>query len=221
MAAMRLPAKICGLSTPEGVEAAVRGGAGFLGFNFFPPSPRCVTPEAAARLAAPARAAGVRICAITVDAGDELVDRIAAILDPDFIQLHGAEPPARGAEVAARTGAGLIRALPVGGPEDLAEAAPWTELADHLLLDARPPRGAAMTGGLGVAFDWTLTQGFRPPRPWFLAGGLDPWNVAEALEVSGAPMADVSSGVERGPGLKDPSLISAFLDAVRRARPQA
>ena len=163
----------------------------------------------------------MRICAITVDAGDELVDRIAAILDPDFIQLHGAEPPARGAEVAARTGAGLIRALPVGGPEDLAAAAPWTELADHLLLDARPPKGAAMTGGLGVAFDWTLTQGFRPPRPWFLAGGLDPWNIAEALEVSGAPMADVSSGVERGPGLKDPSLISAFLDAVRRARPQA
>ncbi|MCA6286477.1 phosphoribosylanthranilate isomerase [Phenylobacterium sp.] len=218
---MRLPAKICGLSTPEAVEAAVRGGAGFLGFNFFPPSPRSVTPEAAARLAAPARAAGVRICAITVDADDELVDRIAAILDPDFIQLHGAEPPARGAEVTARTGAGLIRALPVGGPEDLAAAAPWTELADHLLLDARPPKGAAMTGGLGVAFDWTLTQGFRPPRPWFLAGGLDPWNIAEALEVSGAPMADVSSGVERGPGLKDPSLISAFLDAVRRARPQA
>ena len=107
------------------------------------------------------------------------------------------------------------------GELQLAAAAPWTELADHLLLDARPPRGAAMTGGLGVAFDWTLTQGFRPPRPWFLAGGLDPWNIAEALEVSGAPMADVSSGVERGPGLKDPSLISAFLDAVRRARPQA
>jgi phosphoribosylanthranilate isomerase len=221
MAAMRLPAKICGLSTPESVEAAVRGGAGYLGFNFFPPSPRCVSPEAAARLAAPARAAGVRICAITVDADDDLVDRIARILDPDFLQLHGAEPPARGAEVAARTGAGVIRALPVGAPEDLVAAADWTEVADHLLLDARPPKGAALTGGLGVAFDWNLTRDFRPSRPWFLAGGLDPWNVAEALDRSGAPMADVSSGVERGPGLKDPSLISAFLDAVRRARPQA
>ena len=221
MAAMRLPAKICGLSTPEAVEAAVRGGAGYLGFNFFPPSPRCVEPEAAARLAAPARAAGVRICAITVDAGDDLIDRIARALEPDFIQLHGAEPPARGREVSARTGAGLIRALPVGEADDLQAAADWTEVADHLLLDARPPKGAAMTGGLGVAFDWTLVQGFRTPRPWFLAGGLDSWNIAEALQVSGAPMADVSSGVERGPGLKDPALITAFLDAVRRTRPQA
>ncbi len=221
MAAMRLPAKICGLSTPEGVEAAVEGGAGFLGFNFFPPSPRFVEPEAAARLAAPARAAGVRICAITVDADNGLVDRIARILDPDFIQLHGAEPPSRGAEVAARTGAGVIRALPVGEPADLAVALDWSEVAEHLLLDARPPEGATLTGGLGVPFDWTLTQDFRPPRPWFLAGGLDPWNVAEALDRSGAPMVDVSSGVERGPGLKDATLISAFLDAVRRARPQA
>lgn len=219
MAAMRLPAKICGLSTPEAVDAAVAGGAGFLGFNFFPPSPRFLEPEAAARLAAPARAAGVRICAITVDAGDDLVDRIARILDPDFIQLHGAEPPSRGADVAARTGAGVIRALPVGDKADLAVASDWSDVADHLLLDARPPKGAALTGGLGTPFDWTLTQDFRPARPWFLAGGLDPWNVAEALDRSGAPMVDVSSGVERGPGLKDGSLISAFLDAVRRARP--
>ena len=114
MAAMRLPAKICGLSTPEGVEAAIRGGAGYLGFNFFAPSPRCVEPEAAARLAAPARAAGVSICAITVDAGDDLVDRIVRNLAPDFLQLHGKEPPGRARELAGRTGAGLIRALPVG-----------------------------------------------------------------------------------------------------------
>jgi phosphoribosylanthranilate isomerase len=113
----------------------------------------------------------------------------------------------------------VIRALPVGEPADLAVALDWSEVAEHLLLDARPPEGATLTGGLGVPFDWTLTQDFRPPRPWFLAGGLDPWNVAEALDRSGAPMVDVSSGVERGPGLKDPSLISAFLDAVRRARP--
>ena len=221
MAAMRLPAKICGLSTPEAVEAAVRGGAGWLGFNFFPPSPRCVDPEAAARLAAPARAAGVRICAITVDAGDDLVDRIMRVLAPDFLQLHGAEPPARAQDLAARTGAGLIRALPVGEAADLDSARDWAPVVDHLLLDARPPKGAALTGGLGIAFDWTLVRDFRPGRPWFLAGGLDPWNVGEALEVSGAPMADVSSGVERGPGLKDATLISAFLDAVRRARPQA
>lgn len=218
---MRVPAKICGLSTPGAVEAAVSGGAGFIGFNFFPASPRFVEPEAAGRLAAPARAAGVRICAITVDAGDEALDRIMRHLQPDLVQLHGAETPARAVEVARRTGAGLIRALPVGSPGDLAAAATWGGLVDHLLLDARPPEGAPMTGGLGRTFDWTLTEGFRTPRPWFLAGGLDPWNVAEALAVSGAPMADVSSGVERGPGLKDATLISAFLDAVRRARPQA
>lgn len=221
MAAMRVPAKICGLSTPEAVEAAVRGGAGWLGFNFFAPSPRCVDPEAAARLAKPARAAGVRICAITVDAGDDLIDRITRTLAPDFVQLHGKEPPARAQALADRTGAGLIRALPVGDAADLDLARDWSGVVDHLLLDARPPEGAALTGGLGMAFDWSLVKDFRPGRPWFLAGGLDPWNVAEALKVSGAPMADVSSGVERGPGLKDATLISAFLDAVRRARPQA
>ncbi|MEI7571709.1 MAG: phosphoribosylanthranilate isomerase [Phenylobacterium sp.] len=216
--AMHVPAKICGLSTLETVEAAVASGAGFVGFNFFPASPRFVEPEAAARLAEPARAAGVRICAITVDAGDEVLDRIARILRPDLIQLHGKESPARGAEVSRRTGVGLIRALPVGSTADLAAAGPWSDVADHLLLDARPPEGAGMTGGLGQAFDWSITRDFRTPRPWFLAGGLDPWNVAEGLATSGAPMADVSSGVERGPGLKDASLISAFLDAVRRAR---
>jgi len=221
MAAMRVPAKICGLSTPEAVEAAVRGGAGWLGFNFFAPSPRCVDPEAAARLATPARAAGVRICAITVDAGDDLIDRITRTLAPDFVQLHGKEPPARAQALADRTGAGLIRALPVGDAADLDAARDWSGVVDHLLLDARPPKGAALTGGLGMAFDWSLVKDFRPARPWFLAGGLDPWHVAEALQVSGAPMADVSSGVERGPGLKDATLISAFLDAVRRARPQA
>lgn len=220
MPAMRLPAKICGLSTPETVESAVRAGAGYLGFNFFPPSPRFVDPDASARLAAPARAAGVQVCAITVDAGDDLVDRILSALSPDFLQLHGSEPPARAQALRARFGVRIIRALPVGEASDLDAARDWSEVADHLLLDARPPRGAALTGGLGIAFDWTLVKDFRPGRPWFLAGGLDPWNVFEALEVSGAPMVDVSSGVERGPGLKDPSLISAFLDAVRRNRPQ-
>ena len=221
MAAMRVPAKICGLSTPEAVEAAVRGGAGWLGFNFFAPSPRCVDPEVAARLATPARAAGVRIGAMTGDAGDDLIDRITRTLAPDFVHLHGKEPPARAQALADRTGAGLIRALPVGDAADLDLARDWSGVVDHLLLDARPPEGAALTGGLGMAFDWSLVKDFRPGRPWFLAGGLDPWNVAEALKVSGAPMADVSSGVERGPGLKDATLISAFLDAVRRARPQA
>ena len=153
-----------------------------------------------------------------MDAGDEVLDRIARILRPDLIQLHGKESPARGAEVTRRTGVGLIRALPVGSTADLVAAGPWSDVADHLLLDARPPEGAGMTGGLGRAFDWSITKDFRTPRPWFLAGGLDPWNVAEGLATSGAPMADVSSGVERGPGLKDATLISAFLDAVRRAR---
>ena len=211
-----LQAKICGLSTPEGVEAALQGGAAYLGFIFFANSPRFVTPEAAARLARPARGRA-RLVAVTVDPTDALLDQIRQALAPDLIQLHGREPPARAAEVKARTGAGLIKALPVSGPDDLDRAAPYEGLVDHLMFDAKPPKDHHSPGGAGVRFDWSLTKGRRFERPWFLAGGLDPWNLAEAAEASGAPMVDVSSGVERGPGLKDPALIAAFLDAVRRA----
>ena len=209
-------AKICGLSTPETVATALEGGAAFLGFNFFPKSPRYLEPEAAARLAAPARGRA-KIVAVTVDPDDALLDRLLAILNPDLIQLHGRESPSRTAAVAARTGAQVIKALPVSEASDLQAAAAYEPIAAHLMFDAKPPKDAVLPGGVGVAFDWDILSGRRFARPWMLAGGLNPWNVAEAARRTGAPVLDVSSGVERGPGVKDPALISAFLEAVRRA----
>jgi len=144
------------------------------------------------------------------------VDRISQILKPDLIQLHGAEPPARAGGVAQRSGAGVIKVLGVAGPDDIPAARPFETVAEHLMFDARPPAGADRPGGLGQSFDWSILAGIRLSRPWFLAGGLNPWNVVEAVRVSGAPLVDVSSGVERGAGLKDPALISAFLNAVAR-----
>lgn len=208
--------KICGLSTPETVQAALDGGAAFLGFNFFPPSPRFIAPEAAARLAPPVRGKAT-IVAVTVDPDDDLIDRLMATLKPDLIQLHGKETPSRAREIAARAGAGVIKVLPVSEAADIDAARAFESVVDHLMFDTKPPPDAAMPGGLGKAFDWTLLSGRRFARPYLLAGGLDPWNVGEALRQSGAPFADVSSGVERGPGIKDPGLISAFLEAVRRA----
>lgn len=208
--------KICGLSTPETVQAALDGGAAFLGFNFFPPSPRYLTPDAAARLAPPVRGKAT-IVAVTVDPDDDLIDRLMASLKPDLIQLHGKETPSRVRQVAARAGVGAIKALPVSVSSDLDAALAFETVVEHLMFDARPPADAAMPGGLGSPFDWTILAGRRFARPYLLAGGLDPWNVGEALRQSGAPIVDVSSGVERGPGIKDPGLISAFLEAVRRA----
>lgn len=212
-------AKICGLSTAETVQAAVDGGAAYLGLNFFEASPRHVSPEAAGRLAAQARRDGPRrppaLVAITVDIDDARLDDIVRQVKPDFIQLHGRETPARAQAIRARTGAGIIRVQAVSDASDIAGAASWDGVADHLMFDARPPKDSLLPGGVGARFDWTLLAGRRYQRPHFLAGGLDPWNVAEALKASGAPIADVSSGVERGPGIKDSALITAFLDAVR------
>ena len=209
-------AKICGLTSDEAVAAALAGRASHLGFVFFAPSPRNLDPETAARLARPVRGAA-RIVAVTVDPSDELLDRIMAGLEPDLIQLHGHESPARAAEIGRRTGAGVIKALPVSEAADLEEASDFEPVVEHLMFDARPPKGSALPGGVGAAFDWSLMAGRRFARPWFLAGGLDPWNVAGAIAASGAPLVDVSSGVERGAGIKDPALITSFLDAVRRA----
>lgn len=214
---MSAKAKICGLSTPEGVHAAAEGKAGFIGFMFFPKSPRNVAPEAAARLAAPVRGRGVKIVAVTVDPSDSEVDAIVAALSPELIQLHGHETPARVREVADRSGRGIIKVLSVSEASDVAAASAYDGLVEHLMFDAKAPKDAERPGGLGAPFDWTLLAGRRFQRPWFLAGGLNPWNVAEAVAATGAPLVDVSSGVERGPGLKDPALITAFLDAVRRA----
>jgi len=179
----------------------------------FPASPRNIGLEDAARLARPARGRA-RLAAVAVDPDDALVDRITQILKPDLIQLHGAEPPARVREVALRSGAGVIKAVGVAGPDDIAGARAFDTVAEHIMFDARVPAEVGRPGGGGQSFDWTLLAGLRLARPWFLAGGLNPWNVKEAVRVSGAPLVDVSSGVERGAGLKDPALISAFLNAV-------
>jgi len=209
-------AKICGLSTLPAVDAALAGGAAFLGFMFFDPSPRNLAPQEAARLAARARGKA-RLVAVTVDPDDDLLGRLMSALAPDFIQLHGRESPNRVREIAERTGAGVIKSIPIANADDLAAARMFDGVVDHLMFDARPPADASRPGGLGGALEWSLLAGQRFERPWFLAGGLDPWNVTEAVRASGAPMVDVSSGVERGPGLKDPALIESFLAAARRA----
>jgi phosphoribosylanthranilate isomerase len=213
---MTVTAKICGLSTPETVSAALEGGAAFLGFMFFDKSPRNIAPDAAERLARPVRGRA-QVVAVTVDPDNQTLDRIAQVLKPDFFQLHGKETPARVREVRERTGAGAIKVLPVAEAADLEPARAYDGIADHLMFDARLPPDLGRPGGGGASFDWDLLSGRRFARPWLLAGGLDPWNLAEAVARSGAPIVDVSSGVERGPGLKDPALITAFLDAARKA----
>ena len=209
-------AKICGLTTPEALDAALAGGAAFVGAVIFPKSPRHLDPLHAATLFERARGKA-KVVAVTVDADDALLTEIALVLRPELIQLHGAETPARAETVRTLTGAGIVKALPIRTHEDFAEAKTWEPFADHLMFDAKPPEGSVLPGGVGARFDWTLLADRAFRHPWFLAGGLDPSNVAEAIRVSGAPLVDVSSGVESAPGVKDPALIAAFLDAVRSA----
>ena len=212
---MGVQTKICGIRTPEAVTAALEGGAAFLGFMFFEKSPRNLAPDAAWRLAQPVRGQA-KIVAVLVDPSDAEADRIAQILQPDLIQLHGKETPARACALGQRTGAGIIKALPVSEAADLDAARAFETVVEHLMFETKPPKDAERPGGHGKPFDWTLMAGQRFQRPWFLAGGLDPWNLMEAVQQSGAPLLDVSSGVERGAGLKDPALIRAFLDAAKR-----
>jgi phosphoribosylanthranilate isomerase len=205
--------KICGLSDEEGVDAALAAGADLVGFNFFPPSPRFVSPARAGELAARGRGKA-RIVAVTVDADDAFLEEIVGAIDPDFLQLHGKESPERLAAIHARTGRAVMKAIGIAERADLAAAVRYAA-AEKLLLDTKPPKNATRPGGNAMAFDWSILEGFSLPRPWFLAGGLNPENVAEALAVSGAPAVDVSSGVERAPGKKEPALIHAFVAAVR------
>lgn len=210
--------KICGLTTPDTLDAALDGGADFVGAVVFPKSPRHLSPQAAGTLFERARGRGrAGIVAVTVDADDALLRAIARDLRPDFIQLHGAEPPDRAQGVRALTGAGVIKALPIRQAGDVDAAADWAGHADHLMFDAKPPEGAALPGGVGHRFDWTLLAGRRFDRPWFLAGGLDAETVAEAVRITGAPMVDVSSGVESAPGVKDADRIAAFVRNAKRS----
>ncbi len=207
---MTLDVKICGLSTEAAVAAAVDGGAAYVGFVFFPPSPRSIEPGRQATLASDVPA-GVTKVALTVDAGDDWLAAIVADGAIDMLQFHGAEPPARVAEVKARHGLPVMKAVAISGPADVAVARSFETVADRLLFDAKPPPDATRPGGNALAFDWRIIAGETWALPWMLAGGLDADNLAEAVASSGATMVDVSSGVEDRLGVKNVDTIRRFL----------
>ncbi|MGD9966006.1 MAG: phosphoribosylanthranilate isomerase [Hyphomonadaceae bacterium] len=207
-------AKICGITDARALDAAIGGGARFVGFVVYPKSPRHLSRERLAALAERARGR-VQIVAVTVDADEDVLAGIAASVRPDWIQLHGNEAPGKAAQARRYATRGLIKAISVARSEDLAQAAAYEPVAEILLFDAKPPPGA-QPGGNALAFDWRIMAGKRFSRPWLLSGGLTPSNVVEAISVSGAALVDVSSGVETAPGLKDPGKIAEFLAAVRR-----
>jgi len=206
--------KICGVNDAAGFDAAVAAGADMLGFVFYPPSPRAVVPDVAAGLSARADGGPLRV-GLFVDPSDALIEAVLAALPLGLIQLHGAENPARCAEIRARFGLPVMKAIGIAEPADLDALADFVPAVDRFLLDAKPPPGATLPGGNASAFDWRLTAGRTIPRPWLLAGGLTPGTVAEAIRQSGAPGVDVSSGVERARGVKDPARIAAFVAAAR------
>ncbi len=206
--------KICGLSEARHVDAAVRAGAAYVGFVFFPKSPRNVSVDEAALLAG-AVPPGVAKVALVVNAEDAALDEILGRVPLDMLQLHGSESPARVDEVRARFGLPVMKAVGVAGEEDLPALAEYGRVADQLLVDAKPPKDAALPGGNGLSFDWRLVAGRRWPVPWMLAGGLTPENVGEAIRLTGARQVDVSSGVETAPGVKDEGLIAAFVTAAQ------
>jgi phosphoribosylanthranilate isomerase len=213
---MPIQVKICGLNDTDSVAAAVQGGADYVGFNFYPPSPRSVSPQQAGALAARVPEA-VRSVAVLVDPDDELVRAVMAHLRPRILQLHGREGPGRVAQLREEHGVQVMKAIPVAGPEDVAAARAFERVADLLMFDGKAPAAlpGALPGGNGRAFDWRILAGHASRLPWILAGGLDAGNVAEAVATAGAPAVDVSSGVEDKPGLKNPAKIRAFLAAVR------
>jgi phosphoribosylanthranilate isomerase len=212
--------KICGLSTPATLEAALMAGATMVGFVFFEKSPRNISYEEARALGAQARGRA-RIVALSVDAEDDALSRIVEQLSPDILQLHGCETPSRVTEIRHRFGRPTMKAVGVAGPQDFAAAAPYEGAADFLLIDAKPPTNAVLPGGNGRAFDWALARDFHPRTPWLLSGGLDPANVAAAITLTGARGVDVSSGVESAPGVKDEGRIRAFIAAARGAYARA
>ena len=206
--------KICGLKTEAALEAALAGGADFVGLVFFPPSPRNVTLAVAKALADRARGRA-RIVALMVNPDDALVAQVAASVAPDLIQLHGYETPTRVAEVRARWGIPVMKAVPVETAEDAHAARQFSPAADLILFDARAPADSARPGGNGAPFDWRTLLGVTEGIPFVLSGGLTPDNVAEAIRLTGATIVDVSSGVESRPGEKDSDLIRRFLRAAK------
>lgn len=204
--------KICGLTAPDQIAAAVAAGASYLGFVFFAKSPRNLTIEQARALALEVPP-GVAKVALVVDADDATLQAILDAVPIDILQLHGHETPARVAEIRARFGLPVMKALGVAEAADLAVIPDYEAVADQILVDAKAPKGAALPGGNGLAFDWRLIAGRMWQKPWMLAGGLTPANVAEAIRLTGARQVDVSSGVESAPGVKDSKLIAAFVAA--------
>jgi phosphoribosylanthranilate isomerase len=213
---MSLTVKICGLKTSQALDAALEFGADLVGFVFFPPSPRHLGLEAA-------RALGERVdgragkVALTVDATDETLLDVVNALKPDMLQLHGKETPGRVVQVRTRFGLPVMKAIPVAERADLSPIRVYAQVADRLIFDARAPKEATRPGGLGTPFDWTLLAGIDPGVPFMLSGGLDAGNVAQAIAITRAPGVDVSSGVEREPGVKDAGKIRDFIRAVRTA----
>jgi phosphoribosylanthranilate isomerase len=214
---MAVRTKICGVNSPAAVDAAVSGGAAFVGFVFYGPSPRAVTPQAAAALAA-AVPSGVTKVGLLVDEPDERIAEILAHVTLDLLQLHGHETPDRVAAIKRRFGAPVMKAVNVAAAADLAVADQYLDHTDWLLFDAKTPpqMTGALPGGNALAFDWQLLAGRSWPLPWMLSGGLTAENLAEAVHISGAQTVDVSSGVESRPGQKDPARIASFLAAAAR-----
>ena len=205
--------KLCGLRTIADIDAAVGAGATHIGLVRFPPSPRHLRLDDAARLARHAESA-VRVVVVTVNATDGEIDQIVEVVRPDMLQLHGKETPERCAALRERTGLGIIKALAIRDPDDLRAAEPYRGV-DAFLFDAKPPEGSRLPGGNGVSFDWTILRDHAPGAPWFLSGGLHAGNVAEAVRRSGARALDLSSGIEDAPGEKSAAKIAAVGEAVR------
>ncbi len=206
--------KICGLKTPESLRCAAESGARFAGFVFFPKSPRALDRDQA-RVLAGMVPTGMRSVGLFVDADDAWLDHVLNAVPLDMIQLHGQEDVARVAWIKNRYKLPVMKALAVAGPEDLTTLEDYERVADWLLFDAKAPEGAALPGGNGLVFDWTILKNAAHKKPWMLAGGLTPDNVAAALSVLQPDAVDVSSGVEASAGIKDHDKIRAFLDAVR------
>jgi phosphoribosylanthranilate isomerase len=215
---MPLTVKICGLKTPEALDTALESGADLAGFVFFPPSPRHLGLEAARALGDRVQGRAGKV-ALTVDATDDTLRDIVAALKPDMLQLHGKETPERVVAVRTRFGLPVMKALPIAERGDLSPIRLYAQVVDWLLFDARAPKEATRPGGLGTPFDWTLLKDVNPGVPFMLSGGLDAGNVGEAIAITGAPGVDVSSGVERAPGVKDLDKIRAFVRAARAADP--
>jgi phosphoribosylanthranilate isomerase len=218
---MPVEVKVCGLTDARAVAAAVEGGARYLGFIFYPPSPRALSPRQAAGLAAQAPPGPARV-GVLVDPDDMLLDDILREVPLDWLQLHGAETPARVAAIKARTGCRVIKALKIAQASDLLPIPGYAAVADLLLFDAKPPPDPGLLpGGNGLSFDWRLLQGLEVGRPWLLSGGLSADNLAAAVALCAARAVDVSSGVEHRPGEKDPSKIKSFLAVAAGLDPSA